>query len=96
MRSFRPRLAQAALHHVSRTQLFTHRPNIDRFAGVSQRRAAGDDTEIRESRQPGHNVLGETLGQHPKIVIPSAEFEGQHRNPETFVRSLLARNVADG
>ena len=59
----RARLPEAAFHDVAGADLLADRAHVAACAGVAQRRAARDDAEIREAREPGHDLFGQSFGQ---------------------------------
>ena len=62
-----------------------------RLAGVPSAGAAGDDPEIREARQAGHDLFGQPLGQRRDVGVGAAVLERQHGDPEAFVRTRARR-----
>jgi hypothetical protein len=57
------RLTQAAFDDVAGAELLADGADVHRLARVPQRRAAGDHLEIREPREAGHDVLGQSFGE---------------------------------
>src|ERR1700686_2570507 len=78
----RTRLAQTPLHHVARAKFLADRSHVDSLTCISQSRAAGNDPEIRESRQPDYDLLRQALCQGGDLCVGSVVFERQHGNPK--------------
>ena len=87
----RSRLPQAAFHHVARAELLAGGAHVDRLVRVARRRAARDHAQVREARQAGHDVFGQSLGQGREVGVGAAVLERQHRDPEALVGAGGAR-----
>src|SRR5437667_8697341 len=62
-------LADASFQHVTRTEFGSEGALVSSLSLQSRRRRARDDREIAKTRQPGRNVLTETVGKRPHLRI---------------------------
>ena len=81
----RARLAQASFHYITRGQYLANRPHVTRLAGVPSAGTAGDDPEVREAREAGHDLFGQPLRQRCHVGVAAAVLEREHSDPEAFV-----------
>ena len=86
-----PRLAQAAFHHIARTEFLACGPYVHCLPGIARSGAPGDDAKIGESRQAGDDVLGEPFGQRCEFGVSAAVLEWKHSNPESFLGANRSR-----
>src|SRR6266576_3636247 len=57
----RPRLSQAAFHHVACAERLANSLNLTRITVIVQSRIACDDAEVGETRQPSDDVFRQSF-----------------------------------
>ena len=72
----RPRLPQAPLHHVAGADRLAGIPGVLVLGDRAHRRAARDDPEVRETGQPGDDLLGQPLGQRREVGVGAGDVNG--------------------
>src|SRR6516165_8993255 len=90
-----PDLAQAAFKHIAYAELAADLLQINRAAFISKGRVAGDDVEPSEPRQPGDDVLDDTVDEILLLGIAAHIGERHHRNrwPVIKTKRILGPGV---
>src|SRR6185437_7671135 len=87
--------AYAAFENVTHAKLSRDLFHIDRAILVNERRVAGDDEQPADTRQPGDQVFGHTVGEVFLIGAVAHIVEWQHSDRGT-IRQRQSRGLTVG